>query len=206
MNKNNETKENIIHQALLLIKERGYDQVTINDICDASNISKNTFYYYFKTKEEVLMKFFQIPYDLTIQRMTDIIAMESPLEKFFHVNEPRIEHFQSLGQEILKRIMIINLQRNVGTFKTHKGKETFFRLELELLSKAQELKEIRNQSSPIDLLHSIKMQSMGAVLAWAVSGEQFDLMQRTRTMIEVILDVREDLRSTKKEEHICPKI
>lgn len=195
MNKINETKENIIHQALILIKERGYDQVTINDICDASKISKNTFYYYFKSKEEVLMKFFRVPYDMTIQRMTDIITMESPLEKFFHVNEPRIEHFQNLGQEILKRVMIINLQRNIGTFKTHKEKESFYRLELELLSKAQEQKEIRNQSKPIELLHSIKMQSMGAVLAWAVSGEQFDLIKKTRLMIEVLLDVREDLRS-----------
>ena len=45
MKKENSTKEEILQNAIRLFKEKGYDEVTLRDICKASNISKNTFYY-----------------------------------------------------------------------------------------------------------------------------------------------------------------
>ena len=44
-------KTEILNKALELFKEKGYDNVTVNEIASASNISKNTFYYYYESKE-----------------------------------------------------------------------------------------------------------------------------------------------------------
>ena len=39
-----DVKKNIISISYNLFKEKGYDNVTINDICDKCNITKTTFY------------------------------------------------------------------------------------------------------------------------------------------------------------------
>ena len=47
-------KREILLAARGLFISRGYDQTSINDILEVVEIAKGTFYYYFKSKEEVL--------------------------------------------------------------------------------------------------------------------------------------------------------
>lgn len=49
-----ERKKEIIQAAAVLFSEKGYEACSINDILNAVGIAKGTFYYYFKSKEEVL--------------------------------------------------------------------------------------------------------------------------------------------------------
>lgn len=53
-----------VAERLFLIK--GYEKCTINNILDVVGIAKGTFYYYFKSKEEVL--------DLIINRVAEIVV------------------------------------------------------------------------------------------------------------------------------------
>lgn len=192
MEKYNDTKENIIHQAIHLIKSNGFEQVTINDICEASGISKHTFYYYFKSKEDVLMRFFHIPYDLTMKRMSDIISMESPVAQLWHLIEPRILHFSDLGQEIVKRVIIVNVQKDIGTFRRHKDKEAFNQLEKELIAKGQEKKEILNLSNPDHLSFTLRVQLFGLIGFWSMKPDM-DLMAEVRTIFKTTLNLADDV-------------
>ncbi|SES64035.1 regulatory protein, tetR family [Salinibacillus kushneri] len=49
-------KEQITHQAILLFGERGFSKTSIQDIVDALGVTKGTFYYYFTSKEQLLME------------------------------------------------------------------------------------------------------------------------------------------------------
>lgn len=47
------TKE-LLHQALMsLILEKGYEEVTVADICDAANVGRSTFYAHFACKDDL---------------------------------------------------------------------------------------------------------------------------------------------------------
>ncbi len=50
-----ELKEEIFLQALKMFKERGYENVTVEEITAACGIAKGTFYNYFPRKEHVLL-------------------------------------------------------------------------------------------------------------------------------------------------------
>lgn len=62
----NERRNEILDAAGRLFSTKGYDKCTVNDILDAVGIAKGTFYYYFKSKEEVL--------DAIIDRVTEVVV------------------------------------------------------------------------------------------------------------------------------------
>src|SRR5690606_22727476 len=47
-------RQTVVETALALFAERGYEQVSVDDILQAANISKGTFYHYFSGKEQLL--------------------------------------------------------------------------------------------------------------------------------------------------------
>jgi AcrR family transcriptional regulator len=56
--KRRETLQRIAITGLKLFAEKGYDETTLEDVAAAAVISPRTFFYYFKTKDEIL-KFWQ---------------------------------------------------------------------------------------------------------------------------------------------------
>lgn len=51
---NSSTREHIIEAADMLFYQRGYDHTSFADIADKVKISRGNFYYYFKTKDDIL--------------------------------------------------------------------------------------------------------------------------------------------------------
>lgn len=51
-----ETEKKVTDMALKLVKEHGYDRVTISQICKACGVAKGTFYTYFTSKKDILIK------------------------------------------------------------------------------------------------------------------------------------------------------
>lgn len=47
-------KQELLDAALKLFYEKGYERTSVNDIIDVVEVTKGAFYYYFKSKEEVL--------------------------------------------------------------------------------------------------------------------------------------------------------
>ena len=53
--KRRETSERIIEKGLKLFVKNGYEATTLETIAEAAGISRRTFFYYFKSKEDVLL-------------------------------------------------------------------------------------------------------------------------------------------------------
>jgi AcrR family transcriptional regulator len=53
--KRRETSERIVEKGLKLFVKNGYEATTLDSIAEAAGISRRTFFYYFKAKEEVLL-------------------------------------------------------------------------------------------------------------------------------------------------------
>ena len=49
------TQAAILHHALRLFRERGYQQTTVEQIAEAAEVSKTTFFRYFPTKDDVVL-------------------------------------------------------------------------------------------------------------------------------------------------------
>lgn len=87
--KNHSTKKNeLVEIAEKLFLEKGYEETSVDDILNASGLSKGGFYHYFKSKEEVLAE-----------------SISNFAENLLHKLEPLIEDKKISALEKLKRFM-----------------------------------------------------------------------------------------------------
>ena len=49
-----DTKRKIFETAAGLIRQKGYAQVTVSEICRAAGIAKGSFYVYYQSKEDIV--------------------------------------------------------------------------------------------------------------------------------------------------------
>ena len=144
-----ERKNEILDNAEMLFITKGYSKTTINDILTAVGIAKGTFYYYFKSKEEVMdaivLRFIDIEMgaiklissDQSLnasEKIFKIIIRQSPesdkkekmIEQFHQIDNAEM-HQKSLVQTILQLTPVLTdiVEQGIKekVFKTEYPKE-----------------------------------------------------------------------------------
>jgi len=81
-----ERRDEILDTAERLFHAKGYDKCTVNDILNEIGIAKGTFYYYFKSKEEVMDAIVSRYAEIAAGRVEEIVRKEdaSPEEKLMN--------------------------------------------------------------------------------------------------------------------------
>jgi AcrR family transcriptional regulator len=177
-----------------LIKEKGYDTVTLNNICAAANISKNTFYYYFESKEDLLLQFYKILNDISTRNLPSILMAETSVEQYWKMLEPILDFIVDNGTEITKRILYTLTNQNLQAFDSSKLNRYLPDVETTIVARAQASGEIRNTSDPFLLIAVAQAQFLGVISLWCTANGQFDLKNAVRLAIEVCFDVKPELR------------
>lgn len=161
-----DTKQIIIDMAFTLFKENGYDATTINDICDACQITKTTFYRYLDSKEDILTYFFNtIDYevnDILIQMATTDNYWEQ-ITYVFDLIANRVELF---GRDLYAQLYISNLKDYKGTFDEIIGLKELISI---LIKKGQTAGQILNSSNPGDLYELCVNIFFGCCIRWCLT-------------------------------------
>lgn len=72
--KRRQTRQRIIDEGLKLFLANGFEATTLDAIADAADISRRTFFYYFKSKEDIVLAY----QSGSIESVRDTIVSESP--------------------------------------------------------------------------------------------------------------------------------
>ncbi|HKV05147.1 MAG TPA: TetR/AcrR family transcriptional regulator [Candidatus Acidoferrales bacterium] len=165
----NETRERIFRAALELFAERGYLETTVEDITEAADVGKGTFFNYFQTKEHVLATF-------GAERLA---ALERALERA--KAGPVLPVLRELaidlaGQStespaLLRAIYAAHASCAPVRAELHKRLQTGRRLLAEIFARAQARGEVRRDRSPADLGRLMQVVLFGITLAWALNPD-----------------------------------
>lgn len=82
-----ERRNEIIRTAAVLFSQKGYDKCSVNDILNVIGIAKGTFYYYFKSKEDVLDAAVEQVSEQVLMQVQEIAAKKelSPIDRIIQV-------------------------------------------------------------------------------------------------------------------------
>jgi len=166
-----EMRERIFRAALQLFAQRGYLETTVEDITEAADVGKGTFFNYFPTKEHVLEKYGE----------DRVEAVACALEKARSENESVLAVLKELatdlaGQssespELLRSVFAANLAcgpvRAQLLNRIHRARH----LLSEIIVLGQQRGEIRRDLAASELARLVRLIFMGVTMAWAVNPE-----------------------------------
>ena len=92
----------IINTSMNLFKENGYKNVSIDKICNNCSITKPTFYYHFKSKEEIVPAYFDNIISSTDFKLSDESANLSGYEKCLLYFEILQNIFSNVEDDMIK--------------------------------------------------------------------------------------------------------
>jgi AcrR family transcriptional regulator len=185
------TKSKIAEAALKLFKEYGYDNVTILDICKECKIAKSTFYYHIKSKESIIAEYYG---DLD-NWINSIVISNITNDNFWYILwkcfESIIKRSMEFGPDLSGQLFKINLTEDMGTFDF--GDNTL-NLLCKIIEKAQELGQIRNQNSAVELYLTSSYLIQGYDIMWCIKKSNFNKLIEAKKSLEILFDVPVEYR------------
>jgi AcrR family transcriptional regulator len=103
-----QTKEKIIHAAIALIQERGYEKTTSNDIAAAAGVSVGSFYTYFTDKRQLLLTIFDRLADEFSRNIFETIGPEHLFDSDVRANVRR-----SVASALDDKGIFVGIQRAI---------------------------------------------------------------------------------------------
>ncbi|NYB75766.1 TetR/AcrR family transcriptional regulator [Sedimentibacter hydroxybenzoicus DSM 7310] len=184
-------KQRITDTAYELFQEQGYDNTSVKNICEACGISKPTFYYYLKSKEELLSCFFNQLTDELATHMMDMVVAENYWEQIWAGFKTLMIRSKGFGQDLYAQLFISNLKENKGTFDVN---ESLMHTMVILVERAQKSGQIRNQTPAEDLYRDSIYLNIGYGVRWCIEKGSFDLLSEFRAALENMYDIAPEFR------------
>ena len=113
------TRTSIWQSAMSLFAERGYDDVTVEEIADVCELSPRTFFRYYATKEDVLFAGTDLRRTIFLAALVDQPAGAGPFEAIEGASRAMAVHYQPDREALRTRARIVGAapslrSRNAG--------------------------------------------------------------------------------------------
>lgn len=194
-------RQQIIDCMQSLIGQIGFERISVDMLCKEAGVSRGTFYYYFKNKEEVLVELFYADQVYTPARMTWALSAPTIWERILrlHCCHP-IHVLENGGIEALR-----HRTRHILLAETQDDTKNYQQT-IEIISpfilQAQQAGEILNMATPLQFNNVTGTLQRGLADNWCIRNGEFDLIDKLCECLETVYCVREDLRGTRP---ILPK-
>lgn len=184
MAKKGATKEALLTAAIDLFQKHGFEHITIDDICKEINVTKTAFYYYYKSKDELVRDYFSADNMLSSDELASILSAHDYANQVLRIIETRIRHVTKAGVALTKELYRIYLNDQVIPVLPEQGGLTD--IVISLIERAQQEGQIKRTASPKILGDSLCCLSNGIILKWIMTGGEFDITEENRLLFEAL--------------------
>ena len=189
--KNNakKTQERIRECALSLFKEKGYDNVTVVQICEAAGITKRTFYYHFDSKEQLLSGITGYLGVKAEQLLASLASQQTNVGTLWALMSTYSINSANYGPGIVRQIYVNMVQG--------KADERFpysmylYNTVVNSIANAQRAGEITNIGKPEDVAFVLYHTFRSVTITWAAENGEFDLQKEFRRSFDAVLGVKD---------------
>jgi AcrR family transcriptional regulator len=166
-----ETRESLFRAALDLFAQKGFSETTVEDITEAADVGKGTFFNYFPSKDHILLAFGEL----------QLAKLQSAVEEARRTGEPLPQFLRSLGvrmtQEPTRHPGIIRtlLQAYLSTTPVRAAmlalQKRVHALHTEIVRLGQERGEIRKDLPAEEIAYVFRQTIFGTLLIWSLHGD-----------------------------------
>jgi AcrR family transcriptional regulator len=195
------TKNKIIACGKQLILSKGFDNITVDAISKAADITVGTFYYYFKSKDDLLFEIMPKVEAYFASDEANKLQNAGSFEKitsYFSYFSAELSHHHS--PDFLRKVFL--------------SEKALYMLDqdrispgVQLIREGQQKGEITSSCSAEYIAKTIFSATRGICQHWATHPDSFPLAETTRDIVERLLytflsDKERDMRSFFRYKHI----
>lgn len=186
--KGEKTKRKIFVTAMRLFKEKGYDNVTVDEIVKEAEIAKGTFYIYFRTKAHIVAEVFtesDINYENSMKKVE---ALESSLEKLRSLLIDAIEIQRDyVGYDL--SVIGYRAQLELHIEYSMDVERLLYKYVAELIREGQKCGEFNVEDTPEYYARILIRGIRGAIYEWCVSYNNYDFVEDGKKYIDNLLKI-----------------
>jgi AcrR family transcriptional regulator len=192
-----ETRERLFVAAVQLFAEKGFAETTVEDITNAADVGKGTFFNYFPSKEHILIAFS----DMQLGKLERFVETarngREPMRSFFQTMSQQMTSEPAKKPDVMRALLQANLSsstvRNLMRERNARGEN----LLSQLVQIGQERSEFRRDVSALEIARVFRQLTFGTLLLWSVYGDD-SLAERLDRAIDIVwtgFSSREDVTS-----------
>jgi len=183
-----QTRQAIFDTAMALFAKRGYDKVTVDDICDKVGVTKGAFYNHFKSKDQIILEEFMRMDEHYVKVAKDISSMESSVEKLRVFNREAIRLMSDLGATMMKVVYHSQIAPNMRRPYLMDSRRFLYKITNELFKEAQERGEVRSDFESEELAVMLINCFRGQIYHWCLSNGSFDLVATCEKLTDLLFE------------------
>lgn len=180
-----ETRKKIFDIAFQLIAEKGFENVTIEEIAKQSGVARGLFYHYFKSKDDIVVETYLIIDKSYSQFYAENAPHCNSIEKILLTVIFQARHAAQLGVDFVRQIY--KSQLYAGTQYFISNDRPFYTILMEAIRQAQMEGTIRNDISDVKLTNIVLSCSRGMLYDWCLNDGKYDLEERMTSQLTIII-------------------
>lgn len=166
-----EIRDRLFRSALSLFAKKGFAETTVEDITEAADVGKGTFFNYFPSKDHILIAFGEMQLDKLEAAIAEVRRTNEPVPQFLRTLGTRMTQEPARNPEIMRALLqaylsttpvreaMLDLQKRVQALHT------------QMIRMGQEQGEIRNDLPAEEIAYAFRQTIFGTVLIWSLYGD-----------------------------------
>ena len=184
--KSKETKDKIFRAAKKILQEKGYDHLSIKNICEEAGVSNGSFYHHFKTKDDLLSYYIEEQPSINPGLLDLPVSATAAKEAIIEVYLNYVHYCQELGVTFMSNYYtpqnqslnpLIRTERPYPIVTVH-----------DYLKRAIDAHVIELQTDLEDVTTDIRMIVIGNVFEWCLKSGNADFEENMRRSLSIYLD------------------
>lgn len=204
--KKQDMKNSIFKKAIYLFRTKGFDETNVEEITEALDISRATFFNYFSSKDKILhelaQRTVQLYKDLLEEKLLSDMTTEEALSSVMEQVVGNLKEYRSLFRDVFLEMM----RSQIGFFEESKAEQsTINDIMAKVIRRGQERGELRNEN-PHLLAEMLAGISTNILLNWFHTQESYSVEDRLKRAIHVFSKGAELRMEEDSAQQITPRI
>jgi AcrR family transcriptional regulator len=180
-----ETRERLFRAALTLFAQKGFGETTVEDITNAADVGKGTFFNYFPSKDHLLVAFTDMQLAKLQGAVENMRQCHEPMPAFLHALSLRMTEEPARAPDVVRALLQANLSSSSVRSMMREKHARAEALLTQLVEVGQERGEFRRDLSALELARVFRQTTFGTLLLWSVYGDA-SLPERIDTALNVL--------------------
>ena len=189
-------QDKIADAAVGLFRDRGYETVSVGDICAAAGVARSSFYRAFSCKNDIIRRIFEHTDANSIVSVEELLAAENDFDRMWIIGDRYISLSRSLGPELSNTFMCMTARGEIDLLALGHSVDSWF---IRLTRNCQKTGIIRSRE-PAELIGPLMVDMVYHELyVWGMRKGNYPIRARARLVTETLVNLAPEYRWTQQQ-------